>query len=186
MFEKFLTFAVVNITILIKQSMILIYDINKTVKHWQWDWSVVNRTHKQLSELFLVEGNNTSKNYSCCFSKRRQRGGVCMQNNTLRHYGNRKERGREKSRRQTDDRRRSRLRDRLPGTFAGVEGDDRLSTNQGERSHESLNTWAKLQGSMPNYETFIRPVDVYKRLASKTRQFLWQNDEIKNPQMLLI
>lgn len=96
MFEKFLAFAAVNITILIKQSMILIYDINKTVKHWQWDWSVVNRTHKQLSELFLVEGNNTSKNCSCCFSKRRQRGGVCMQNNTLRHYGNRKERGREK------------------------------------------------------------------------------------------
>lgn len=185
MFEKFLAFVAVNITILIKQSMILIYDINKTVEHWQWNWSVVNRTHKQLSELFLVERNNTSKNYSCCFSKRRQRG-VCMQNNTLRHYGNRKERGREKSRRQTDDRRRSRLRDRLRETFAGVEGDDRLSTNQGERSHESLNTWAKLQGSMPNYETFIRPVDVYKRLASKTRQFSWQNDEIKNPQMLLI
>lgn len=67
--------------------------------------------------------------------------------------------------------RRSLLRDRFERFPAWRAMTGCSSTYQGERAYESLNTWAKLQGSMPNYETFIGLVDVDESLATKTRLF---------------
>lgn len=128
----------------------------------------------------------TVRNRACYSSERKQRD-ICMQNNTLRFpwkwNGNRERERKRGKERGNGGEREGKKKGTMVSSIRIAWSHERFglprwramtgcsTTSRGERAHESLNTWAKLQGSMPNYETFIRLVDVHRCLATKTRVF---------------